>query len=936
MRYLLGLIILLNATFTGAAPAWKSLTPTIVQPPGHSGTFGFVGYTSLCFDPTTLTDITFQSFLAPAETPPYNSTIYSNAPGKLVGINPTDTTHDTLKFLTPNNWYNQTPGGSPYLTIANSNFAASPTPPDVHASYGCSGGNIYLFGGLNQAIKDTINILAADVNTSTWVCKLQRILGAWTTLDVVNFVTSGGLPSPLSVATDYWIIKIDSTHVQFASSPANAAAGTAIHLTTQGTGTHRMLHSVLDTYHYQDLWKDSIATGTWTMLNPTGQWYKGVLATGGEVAFDDLRGVFLINHGRSSSGALAEYSWEYNPTTNAMRELPNSGNARSSLSPQISSANGMTFDRRQHKFIVFGDQDTSITSGPTAFEFMGNSYWSKDTSIDSAWVKKTPVSPRPKKREHQCTQYVPGVVSDSDVIVVSGGWGVAGDSLTDTWLYHRNANTWESLATQLPLKSKFAYCTYDRKQGVLITQLQTNWAQMTIGVADLVPPVITLNPSDITVTPPATATFTITATGTPTPTYQWQKNTVDIGGATSASYTTPATSSGDNGSTYRCVVTNAAGTATSTSATLTTLAAPAITTNPSNTTVTAPAAGTFSCAASGAPTPTFQWQKGGVDIGGATSTSYTTPATSLSDDGTTYRCVATNSQGTATSSSATLTVQTIPAFTTSPSNATVTAPGTATFTIVATGSPTPTYQWQKNGTNIGAATSASYTTPATVLGDDGNTYRCVATNAAGATTSSSGTLTVNTVPTISVQPANATVTAPATANFTVTAAGHPTPTYQWQVGGVNVSGGSGATSASYTTPATFYSDNGSVFTVVVTNAVGALTSNGATMTVNSAPQITGQPSSGTGYTGATYTFSVAAIGNATLTYQWKLAGSNIGGATSANYTTPILALSDNGGIYSVVVTNGLGSTTSNNATLTVIPPRTNHGRASVHRIGAGR
>ena len=60
-----------------------------------------------------------------------------------------------------------------------------------------------------------------------------------------------------------------------------------------------------------------------------------------------------------------------------------------------------------------------------------------------------------------------------------------------------------------------------------------------------------------------TANFSVTATGTGPFTYQWQKNSANISGATSSSYTTPATVSGDNGATFRVIVTNSAGSATS-------------------------------------------------------------------------------------------------------------------------------------------------------------------------------------------------------------------------------------------------------------------------------------------------------------------------------------------------------------------------------------
>src|SRR5436190_6810460 len=84
-----------------------------------------------------------------------------------------------------------------------------------------------------------------------------------------------------------------------------------------------------------------------------------------------------------------------------------------------------------------------------------------------------------------------------------------------------------------------------------------------------VSPAITSQPANKTVTAGQTATFSVTANGTAPLAYQWQKNNATISGATSQSYTTPATTLALSGSTYRCIVTNAAGSATSTTATLT-------------------------------------------------------------------------------------------------------------------------------------------------------------------------------------------------------------------------------------------------------------------------------------------------------------------------------------------------------------------------------
>src|SRR5213076_314026 len=117
----------------------------------------------------------------------------------------------------------------------------------------------------------------------------------------------------------------------------------------------------------------------------------------------------------------------------------------------------------------------------------------------------------------------------------------------------------------------------------------------------------------------------------------------------------------------------------------------------------------------------------------------------------------------------------------------------------------------------------------------GSTYRVVVGNSAGSATSNAATLTVSAAaaaPTITTQPANQTVTTGQTAAFTVTATGTAPLSYQWQKNGANISG---ATSASYTTPATTTSDSGSTFKAIVTNTAGTATSNSATLTVNPTP-----------------------------------------------------------------------------------------------------
>jgi hypothetical protein len=94
----------------------------------------------------------------------------------------------------------------------------------------------------------------------------------------------------------------------------------------------------------------------------------------------------------------------------------------------------------------------------------------------------------------------------------------------------------------------------------------------------------------------------------------------------------------------------------------------------------------------------------------------------------------------------------------------------------------------------------------------------------------------------------------------------------------------------------------------------------ATLTVNAAavaPTITTQPANQSVTLGQTATFSVTVTGTAPLSYQWQKNNVNISGATTAGYTTPSTAMSDNGAKFDVIVSNAVGSQTSAMATLTV-------------------
>ena len=351
-------------------------------------------------------------------------------------------------------------------------------------------------------------------------------------------------------------------------------------------------------------------------------------------------------------------------------------------------------------------------------------------------------------------------------------------------------------------------------------------ATMTVNAGPVAPSIAT-QPISQTIPSGQTATFAVMASGTAPLAYQWQLNGSPISGATAASYTTPAESASSSGAQFSVVVSNSVGNATSTSAVLTVNATPvlpSITLQPTSQTITSGQTATFSVTASGTSPLTYQWQLNGSPINGATAASYTTPAESTSSSGAQFNVVVSNSVGSATSATGTLTVNAapvLPSITLQPSNQTITSGQTASFSVVASGTAPLTYQWQFNGSPISGATAASYTTPSESTSSSGSQFSVLVHNSMGNVTSGNALLTVNAAavaPSITAQPSSLAITSGQTVAFAVTASGTAPLTYQWQLNGSPISG---ATAANYTTPAESTSSSGAQFSVVVSNSWGA-------------------------------------------------------------------------------------------------------------------
>ena len=472
-------------------------------------------------------------------------------------------------------------------------------------------------------------------------------------------------------------------------------------------------------------------------------------------------------------------------------------------------------------------------------------------------------------------------------------------------------------------------------------------------------------------------------------------NFTSIGGATGASYVTGATTyDADYGDYYRCVLSaQGASNVISTSARNLVQRTINITSQPTNTTGAVGGTRSFGVAATTSDSDpgdiTFQWQvsiTGGaswsnVSTGtGGTTATYTTETLTTTQDEYQYRCLL-SAPGATTipSNAATLQVETVTVVVTNqPTPQSVNENSTATFTTLgdttmspvggnaasssfdteqfdtpaggggggfegfSDHSPSVTYQWEKSddaGANwnpIGGATSASYTTAATVYAtDNDDQYRCVisAVGAALDATTNAVALTVLRTFSITAQPSNPTANEGATASFSVsTSSSSGTPTYQWERSddnGSNYSPVGGATNASYTTPTLVHAnDDDDRYRCVVSlvGSVADITSDHGLLTVLRVISISQQPVDTSVIEGQTATFSItAAITSDSIGYQWQKSTdsggnwTNINGANTASYTTPATSFPTSPSEqFRCVLSNAEATTvTSNSVTLTV-------------------
>ncbi|NOT30822.1 MAG: immunoglobulin domain-containing protein [Planctomycetes bacterium] len=327
-----------------------------------------------------------------------------------------------------------------------------------------------------------------------------------------------------------------------------------------------------------------------------------------------------------------------------------------------------------------------------------------------------------------------------------------------------------------------------------------------------------------------------------------------------------------------------------------------------------------------APIGFYQWRKNGVSIPGATASSYTIPST-VAGDGGTYDVLVTDGCGTALSAPALLdftgaVVGTHPA----PQN--VSAGDAAAFFITATGTGPITYSWRKNGVPLVPAQTSNLLLIYPVHVSDVGTYDCVATDLCGPGISNTAVLscepknggnfdTYTLELQIYQQPLAGIACQTGSHTLSVGAYGEGL-SYVWRKGGSPIV--PPETNSTLVLNPIVPGDE-DFYDVIVMDVSGSILSDSVFIEVSEAPSFTLNPVNASAPIGGSASFTVVAIGDPFITYQWLKGGLQgplfaIPGSVDATHNIPVVGNS-HAGRYQCRASNDCGPTLSTIAKLTI-------------------
>jgi hypothetical protein len=454
-----------------------------------------------------------------------------------------------------------------------------------------------------------------------------------------------------------------------------------------------------------------------------------------------------------------------------------------------------------------------------------------------------------------------------------------------------------------------------------------------------VPLEIVTPPVDLTVLEGDDATFTVTATGNGVLSYQWFADGEAIVGATDSTLTLSAVALGDSGTVYMVQIADEFDSSAFASAMLTVIESIPleIVTPPADLTVTEGEDATFSVTATGSGTLSYQWFADTVAIAGATASTLTLSAVDLSLSGTVYMVQIVDDFDSSGYASATLTViaDTPLVIVSQPADVTVTEGDDAVFSVAATGSGALSYQWFEDSVVIPGATQSALTLNAVTLSDTGSIYSVEITDANGTILSNEATLVVNPQTPVTVVSIgqgtldSAKVVGPRwlRLDFDSLAAAMHTITVSWDSGAdvrfrvFESNGTLLSPTVQGTNPGVWSGelDANAAYYIALWSANGIANYN-ANIEATVPVSIDSQPSDLIVTEGDRADFVVEASGSGTLTYQWLADGVPLPGENANTLTVFTTTLAEDGVGYTVEVSNGVETVTSDAALLTVNEP----------------
>ncbi|KPK80046.1 MAG: hypothetical protein AMS27_17420, partial [Bacteroides sp. SM23_62_1] len=416
--------------------------------------------------------------------------------------------------------------------------------------------------------------------------------------------------------------------------------------------------------------------------------------------------------------------------------------------------------------------------------------------------------------------------------------------------------------------------------------------------------------------------FALSATGSNL-TYQWRKdgtnlvNGGNISGATSTTLNITGLLLTDAG-TYTCIVSGYCGTTNTIPSLLTVDEQVTITNQPTGKTICEGGNVSFNLTATGSNL-TYQWQKDGANIAGATNAFLVINPASSANEGV-YNCVVSNACGNTVSNTVSLTINDSTNITSHPASDNLCEGDDINFSVLATGSNL-SYKWQKNGVDLadGGSVSGSSTSNLSIsslVAGDAGSYACIVSGSCGIFSSNAAILDVDENISITVQPADKNACNGNNVLFNVVATG-TSLAYQWQKDGADIAGETGSTLVLSSVAAGDAGD----YNCILSNYCGNLSTDVVTLTLDNPTVITLQPVDKTACEGENISFNVNATGSF-LVYQWKKNGVNmadggtVSGSQSKTLTISGLVTGD-AAIYTCDITGSCGSLQSDPATLTV-------------------